>query len=475
HMCGLGGDLFAVVVGAGGASPLALNASGRAGTGADPDAMRGEGHQRMPFQRDARSVTVPGFVDGLIALHARLATLGRDELLAPAIELAQHGFPVSRALAEASRELPAQVRATGFGADTALRAGRPQAVPGVAAALRAVASGGRAAFYEGSAGAELVKLGAGLFSEQDLAASSADWVTPLTLAAFGATLWTVPPNSQGYLALSGAWIADAVGVPADPDDELWAFALVESARQAARDRIAVLHEHADGAQLLSPARLRPRAEAVAERASRGLPDVYGRGGTTYVCAVDAARMGVSLIISNCAGFGSQLILPEHGIFLHNRGMGFSLTAGHPAELGPGRRPPHTLAPVAITDAAGGFRAVLGTMGGDAQPQILLQLLARTLVCGQDAGPAVAAPRWCLTREDQTGFRVWELEEPPIVTLEHAAPRGWAAGLSRRGYRVAHSGPGERGFGHAQLIEVAADNMLCGAADPRSARGAFVGR
>jgi gamma-glutamyltranspeptidase/glutathione hydrolase len=115
------------------------------------------------------------------------------------------------------------------------------------------------------------------------------------------------------------------------------------------------------------------------------------------------------------------------------------------------------------------------MGADAQPQIVLQLLARTLEAGQNAGEAIQAPRWCLSRDDLTGFRVWETDEPPIVRLEHDAPSAWAEGLQRRGYQVARSAPGDQSFGHAQMIRVGLDDMLCGAADPRSGDGAFVGR
>ena len=252
---------------------------------------------------------------------------------------------------------------------------------------------------------------------------------PLSLEAFGRRLWTIPPNSQGYLALAGAWIAEQVGVPVDPAEEAWAFVLVEAARQAAHDRLAVLHESADGAALISPERLAPRAEAIGGGAGRGLADVYGDGDTTYLCAVDGDRTGVSLIMSNAAGFGAHLVLTEHGILLHNRGMGFSLTDGHPAEFGPGRRPPHTLSPLAVTREDGGLHAVIGSMGGDAQPQIVLQLLARTLIAGEDPGTAVGAPRWSLTREESPGFDAWETTEPPIVALEHGRARRLERGLA----------------------------------------------
>jgi len=474
HMCGLGGDLFAVVAGPG-AEPVALNASGRAGAGADPDRLRASGLSGMPFQNDIRAVTVPGYVDGLMALHERYASLTLPELLAPAHRLAEQGFPVSPTLADESAALDGGLRRLAFGGPDPLVRGRRLRAPGVARAVAAIAESGRAGFYEGAAGRELVALGAGEFSDDDLLRSNADWSAGLSITAFGRRLWTAPPNSQGYLALAGAWIADAIGLPDDPTDERWAFVLVEAARQAAFDRVAVLYEDADGEQLLSEDRLAARVDAVRDRASVDLADVYGDGGTTCVCAVDGDRAGVSLIMSNGADFGSQLVLPGHGIFLHNRGIGFSLQPGHRAEYGPGRRPPHTLTPLLLTDEDGALDTTLGTMGGDAQPQVLMQLMARALVTGEDPGAAVRAPRWVLSRDHPTGFNVWELDGPPIVRLEHGAPASWKRGLERRGYRVAEASPGDHAFGHAQMIRVTDDGLFCGAADPRSGDGACVGR
>jgi gamma-glutamyltranspeptidase/glutathione hydrolase len=429
---------------------------------------------QMPFRDDIRSVTIPGCVDGLVALSARFGRLPLAQVLAPAIGLARDGFPVSPTLAPASRVLSPGLRQAVFGAPDVLACGRRVVLPGIARALADVADGGRAAFYEGAPGDALVSLGAGLFSSEDLRTVQADWVQPLSLSAFGHELWTVPPNSQGYLALSGAWIAERGGVPVDPEDEWWAFVLVDAARQAAHDRIAVLHDRADGAALLSPDRLGPRADSLRAHARRGLADVYSDGDTTFLCAVDADRAGVSLILSNAAGFGSHLVLPEHGVFLHNRGIGFSVEPEHPAEYGPGRRPPHTLAPLAATHADGRLAAVLGTMGGDSQPQILLQLLARSFVSGEEPGPALRAPRWSLSREPFTAFDTWERDDLPLVRLEHHAPQAWEEGLRRRGYEVRRAGPADPGFGHAQLIRVTGDDMLCGAADPRTRDGAVVG-
>ncbi|MGZ4183785.1 MAG: gamma-glutamyltransferase [Solirubrobacteraceae bacterium] len=472
EQCGLGGDLWAVIARTG-EVPVALNASGRSGSGADPERLRAEGYREMPFQHDVRAVTVPGFVDGLIGLHARFGTREFDELLAPAQRLAEAGFPVSATLAERSVALTADQRGAMFGEREPLRAGARLRLHRLADVLAAVAGTGRAGFYEGSVGRALVEIGAGEFGEDDMLAVNADWVEPIDIHAFGRKLWTVPPNSQGYLALASAWIADRVGVPEDPDDERWAFVLVEAARLAAFDRIDVLHEQADGRELLAPDRLGPRASALGEQASEGLADGYRDGGTTCICAVDGERTGVSLIISNGAGFGSHLTLADHQIFLHNRGLGFSLVAGHPAEYGPRRRPPHTLTALAVTDDDLTFEAVLGTMGGDAQPQISLQLLARILAAGQSTEDAMEAPRWVLTRADASPFHVWNHDGLPTVAIEQGAPAGWASGLQRRGYDVASMPAGDGSFGHAQLIRATADGFLSAASDSRARAGGVV--
>lgn len=470
--CGFGGDLWAVIAPTG-EVPLALNASGRSGSGADPARLRAEGYREMPFQHDVRAVTVPGFVDGLTALHARLATRELEELLAPARRLADEGFPVSSGLAEKSLVLTADQREAMFGQRDGLRAGGRLRLPRLADVVATVAGSGREGFYQGSVGRALVEIGAGEFSEQDMSLVNADWVEAIDIRAFGRRLWSAPPNSQGYLALASAWIADQAGLPEDPDDERWAFVLIEASRLAGFDRIDVLHEHADGRGLLAPERLCPRASALGERASEGLADAYRDGGTTCICAVDRERTGVSLIISNGAGFGSHLTLADHQIFLHNRGLGFSVVEGHPAEYGPGRRPPHTLTALAVTDDDLTFDAVLGTMGGDAQPQISLQLLARVLVAGQSTEAAMDAPRWMLTRHDASPFHVWNGQGLPSVAIERDAPAGWAGGLRRRGYDVTEMPASDSSFGHAQLIRASADGLLSAASDSRSRAGGVV--
>jgi gamma-glutamyltranspeptidase/glutathione hydrolase len=469
HLCGMGGDLFALVHD--GTEVTCLNASGRAGRGADPDRLRAEGHRTMPFRHDPRAVTVPGCVDGWLALHARHGRLPLDDVLEAAVRYATDGFPASPLLAAslALLEPPIAPAAAELRAQ-ATRSGDLVRRPGVAGTLTAVARGGRDAFYGGAFGAGLLALGGGEYTPDDLARPLADWVEPLAVDAWGHRLWTVPPNSQGYLTLSSAWIADGLDLPADADDPAWAHLLVESALAAGHDRPTVLHEHADGSTLLAPQRLAPRRAAIGEQAGTWSAPA-GHGDTTYLCAVDGDGMGVSLIQSNASGFGSWLFEPATGINLHNRGIGFSLEAGHPAEYGPDRRPPHTLCPALVTHPDGRLAGVLGTQGGDAQPQVLLQVLARWLAGAAPPGTAIGSPRWALSAQGR-GFDTWTSADGPVVAVEAHGP--WHEGLAQRGHRVVRGPAFDHAFGHAHLIAVDPRGVLAGAADPRARVGSCSG-
>jgi gamma-glutamyltranspeptidase/glutathione hydrolase len=461
QMCGMGGDLFALVhTGIG--EPVALNASGRAGSGADAARLRAEGMTRMPPQGDIRSVPVPGCVDGWMALHERYGRLPLAEVLEPALSYAADGFPASPSLAAAASRLGDLSGAEDY-TSTPIEAGSIMRRPGVARALEAIGRGGRGAWYEGEFGEELLHLGDGEYTDEDLRRVQADWVEPLRARAFGHDLWTIPPNSQGYLILAAAWIADGLDVPLDTDDAQWAHLLIEAARQAAFDRLAVLHEHADGGALLDAARLAPRRDAIdpTRAATLGLPTAAG--GTTALCAADGDGMGVSLIQSNASGFGAFLATPRTRVFLQNRGIGFSLEPGHPAEYGPGRRPPHTLAPSLVTRVDGTLAALAATEGGDMQPHVLLQLLHRVLAAGQSPAPALAAGRWSL-RSGDGGFESWDQHGRVVVHVEGQAPAAWDDELRARGHEVVRDAPwGAFGLSH---VITAANGLYSGASDPR---------
>ena len=444
HQCGLGGDLLALVHRDGDERPCALNASGRAGSGADPERLRAAGSEHMPITGDIASAPVPGCVDGWLALHERFGRLALEELLEPARHLAEGGFAASPALAVAAAELVGVAGGEDFTASGRLRAGDVLRRPGVARALGAIARDGRAGFYEGEFGQALLSLGGGEYAEEDLDRPQADWVLPLGLDALGARLWAPPPNSQGYLLLRSAALASELRLP-DPEDPEWAELLIEISSACESDRGEVWHDGSDGPSLIT-------AGAIAGLRHRGPAPAPATGDTVSLCVVDSERMAVSLLQSNFMGWGSLLFVPGFGIPLHNRGSSFSLRPGHPAEYGPRRRPPHTLAPVLATGAGGALEAALATRGGLIQPQVLLQILARIYRGAQTPAEALAAGRWAVEGEQ--------------VRVEGHAPERWFEGLAARGRPVLRRDPFSDEFGHAQLIMRRGDH-LAAASDPRS--------
>ncbi|MCE9621668.1 MAG: gamma-glutamyltransferase [Actinomycetia bacterium] len=474
HLCGMGGDLFALVHYHG--HVHCLNASGRAGSGASAAALRKSGHNVMPFRHDIRTVTIPGCVDGWAALHSRFGSMPLASLLAPAIALARDGFPASPLLVGSAANVDEQGRATLHElVGQAGRSGSRVRRPGVARALRAIADGGREAHYGGEFGEGLIKLARqqgsdGWFTIADMKRQQAEWVEPLRVSAWGVDLWTVPPNSQGYLTLAAAALAEQLDLPNDPNDERWAHMLIEASKVAGCDRPDVLHEGADGPALL--ASIAARAHLLDTNKAGRWPMATRAGDTTYLCTTDSSGMGVSLIQSNASGFGSWLVEPNTQINLHNRGLGFNLVPGHPAELAPNRRPPHTLSP-ALATRGDALAAVFGTMGGDAQPQILLQLATRLFHHGQSPANAMNGARFALAGPE-TGFDTWTAPSAPLVEIEGHAPASWAPGLAARGHTTVARGAYSSDFGHAQVIMRDTNGFWAGASDPRAVVGTVAG-
>jgi gamma-glutamyltranspeptidase/glutathione hydrolase len=474
HMCGMGGDLVAVVrPGTPGASPTALLGIGAAGSGIDAQALRDEGHTSMPMHGDLRAVTVPGCVDGWLALHARYGRLAIADVLEPARSYAAEGFPVNPLLAgvlHVVREVPASAD---FFVDGAPQPGDVRRRPALARALADIATDGRKAWYDGDFGRGLIELGRGQYSAEDLARDCAVWVSPLSRSVWGQTLHTTPAPTQGYLTLAHLSVLERLGELPEPSDPAWAHLLIESARLSGADRPRRLFDGAAPEALLNDRDVEDWAARVDPRRAGSATPPTGPGGTIYLCAVDDEGGAVSLSQSNASGFGSHLGVESVGVMLHNRGVGFSLDPTSPAVLRPGARPPHTLAPMMVTDENGDVAIAAGTMGGDAQPQILLQLIAR-LHAGATPAAALAAARWSFASPGGGGFDIWGtgLDASPAmsVRLEPTAPSSWADDLRARGHRV--ETPAEAAFGHAHLAVRRKDGWAA-AADPRAAGSAAI--
>lgn len=461
--CGLGGDLFALVHRPDDAAPAAVNASGRAGSGADASMLRAQGLTSVPL-RSPVTVTVPGCVDGWGSLIDRFGSMTLDRVLAPAIELAAEGFEVSGELADSLAAINGLIGDQPSAA-TLYPDGSPPAPgssirrPELANTLDSIATGGRDAFYSGEPGEAIVAATDGVIRMEDLAVGQADWVEPLGLGLHGLDAWTIPPNSQGYLTLAATWIAERLD--ADRGSALRHHQLIEAYRSVAWERDRLVADPAtaplDPDRLADPRRLGARLATIdADTVTMWPRPRPAPGGTAFMCVIDSDAMGVSLIQSNFHGIGSGLSAGATGVFLHNRGAGFSLEPGHPNELTPGRRPLHTLSPTLWTER-GRLRLLLGTRGGEYQPQLLVQVVDHLLGAGLPLADAVAQPRWVLDRFGPgTGS--------DLLVESRMSPNA-VEGLRARGHVVTLAGPWERGWGPVAVIAAGATTIEA-SGDPR---------
>lgn len=466
--CGIGGDLFALVTGPATAGVIALNASGRAGSGAADLArqLRAGGMKAIP-QHHPAAVSIPGCVDGWLALHARLGQRDWREILGPAIRLGREGFPASDEFSRAFGARLVELLAEPSGRDMYPEGVAP--APGdrirraqLAATLERVAELGRDAFYTGETARALSAAVDGAITPDDLARSQADWVEPLSVDVFGLTAWTVPPNSQGYLTLATLGVLARCGLP-DLDDPLAWHRSIEAYRQAAADRDRILADPAAMSvapeSLLSAERIEAMADRVRDDAVATLPPPpAANGGTAYMCVVDGDGLGVSLIQSNFYGIGSGISVPGTGFLLHDRARGFTLSPGHPNELGPGKRPMHTLSPSLWTEN-GDLAGVVGTRGGHIQPQLMSQLTTHLFGYRLEPGEAMAVPRWSVPIPA-------EGDTTSTVELEPGTPDTVAEGLARKGHRVEMLAGIQGGWGPMSAIVVGAGRLRRAAADPR---------
>lgn len=461
--CGVGGDLFALVHQPGDAAPAALNASGRAGSGASAQRLREAGHQVVPL-RSIDSITVPGCVDGWEALVDRFGARSLADNLDHAIGYATAGFPVSTELAASLGSLQPLIGAQPS-AEALYPGGRPPIAgetitrPLLARTLTAIADGGRTAFYEGEVGRAVTEVTGGIITAEDLVRGQAEWVDPLGAGIMGITGWTVPPNSQGWLTLATLRIFELLDPPRDPLDPAYHHAMIEAYRSVVGERADSTSDpdtlRAGPATLVDDARLAEVAARIdSAAAGRWSVPTAAPGGTTYLTTRDHAGMAVSLIQSNFRGIGTGVCAGSTGVWLHDRGEGFDLRTGHPNELVPGRRPLHTLSPTLWTDVDH-TAFVLGTRGGDQQPQFLAQVAAHHLWAEFCAEDAQLQPRWAIPDITAT--------EPTVRLESRFAPKA-VTGLAERGHSVVEAGPWETGWGPVSTITVGSD--VRGAADPR---------
>ncbi|ASI69709.1 gamma-glutamyltransferase [Diaphorobacter nitroreducens] len=445
-MNGIGGDAFALVWD--GAALHGLNASGRA-----PRAWSAERFAHLPQMPRIGwdTVTTPGGVAGWVALSERFGALPFEDLFTDAIRHARDGFPVSpviaRQWAQAAIDLKGQ---PGFEAFTpggrAPQAGEIWRFADQADTLADIARTRGASFYRGRLAQAMADFahqhGAGLALE-DLAAHAVEWVQPISVPFGDRTVHEIPPNGQGIAALMALGLLEHLPYRSTAAGSAARMHLeIEAMRVAFADLYAHVadpaHMRLTPAQLLDPAYLRQRAALIdPQRAGQYPAGQPGSGGTVYLCTADSEGRMVSFIQSNFKGFGSGVVVPGTGIALHNRGMGFVTTPGHPNQVAGGKRPMHSIIPAFVT-RGGQPHMAFGVMGGNMQAQGHVQMVLREAVEGLNPQACSDAPRW-------------RINDAGALTLEHTVPAAVVDGLRALGHDPQVAAPGSLEFGSAQII------------------------
>jgi gamma-glutamyltranspeptidase/glutathione hydrolase len=474
-MNGIGGDLFALVYDAASRQLLGLDASGRAAAAATPEEFARRGLTEMPGNGPL-PVTVPGVVSGWDALLSRFGTRSMAEALAPAIAFARDGFPVAELMAAEWHAAAERLAADPAAARTFLPSGRAPAMgeifvnPRLAHSLALIARDGAAAFYTGpiaQAIAADMHSRDGLITRQDLAGHTAEWVETISTRYRGVDVHEMPPSTQGVVALEMLNILEGFDIAAMGHNSAdYLHVVAEAKKIAFADRGAWLADrrHMPAAALQT---LLSKDYAAARRAEIDMatartygaatltagvvPDFAGRdhGDTIYLSAADGHGNVVSFIQSLFAGFGAGIVAGDTGITLHNRGSGFTLAPGHPNQIGPGKRPLHTLVPAMLLKDGRPWVA-FGVMGGDNQAQAHAQMVMNFVDFGLHVQAAGDAPR------------VRHMGD--TLAVESGIDGDVRAALERRGH-VISDGRGNVGGYQAVLVDPQS-GVLMGGSDPR---------
>lgn len=469
-MTGIGGDAFALVYWSKTGELKGLNASGRAPRALSLDYFRKQGIAEMPYDGIA-SITVPGAFDGWVTLVEKYGTMKLSDLLAPAIDLAEGGFPVMEKTARDWAFAEEKLRRTAAAADNYLIAGRAPR-PGdifrqknLAKTFRILAREGRDAFYKGEIGkaiADYCRANGGFITLEDLSTHRSDWVEPISTDYRGHTVYQIPPNGQGLTALIALNILEGFDLAAMASrSDLYYHTLIEAMRLAFADRNRYI---ADPAFASVPVRDLLSKEYAARRRALINPDKameapapgqipLNSGDTTYLTVVDKDRNAVSFINSVFEVFGSGIVAGDTGIVLQNRGAGFSLDPDHPNRLEPGKRPFHTIIPAMVFKNGRLFMS-FGVMGGAIQPQGHVMVLSNIIDRGMNVQEAVEAPRF----RYMGGNR---------VIMEDEMTEQVIRALLGRGHSRMRPSEAVNMMGGGQVIMVDPSNgTLMGASDPR---------
>lgn len=457
---GIGSDAFALIHD--GKQLHGLNASGKSPAGLTPD--RFTGLDKMPaWGWDA--VTVPGAVSAWVSMSERFGKLPFADLFSDAIRYASNGYQVGPKSGVFWKDAVNRYKKFDSFLDTFTVNGRAPEIgelvrlPDHARTLEKIAATKGEAFYKGELADAIAADSAAhhaAMTLEDLENHACDWVDPISISGFGAELHEIPPNGQGLMALISLGILEQChsrDLTLDSADSV--HLQIEAQRiayaDAERHLADIAHMRTSVDALLDETYLKERAHSINLRTTNPHPTALGTApDTVYLTTADASGMMVSMIQSNFRGFGSGIVVPGTGISLQNRGSGFVLEEGHPNQVGPGKRPYHTIIPGFITRNNQPFMG-FGVMGGHMQAQGHLQMMLRVAHFKQNPQAASDAPRWYVFEDGR-------------VALEDGFDPDVARDLQARGHDIVTGSP-EYLFGGAQLI-VKLEDGYCAGSDHR---------
>lgn len=446
--CGVGGDLFAIVWDAKTQKLYGLNGSGRSPKSMTLDTLKAMGLEKIPAYGPL-PVSVPGAVDGWTSLHDKFGSMPLKKILAPAIEYAEEGFPVTELIGyylgsidRFSRMGYPNIKETYYDPNGGERPknGDRYRNPALADTYRAIAKKGREGFYEGEVAQTIttfIKEQGGFLSLEDLSSHHSQWVEPVSVNYRGYDVWELPPNGQGIAALQLLNILenkDFSEVRWGSEEHLHLF--TEAKKRVFEDR-AKYYADMDMAEVPVEALLSKDYAAENFNELKPYASTYdageiSAGETIYLTVADKDGNMISLIQSNYRGMGSGMVPPGLGFMLQDRGELFSLEEGFNNTYEPGKRPFHTIIPAFITKDGAPLMS-FGVMGGDFQPQGHAQIVMNMVDYGMNVQEAGDAPRW-----DHSGGSspvTGPSTDKGEVHVESGIPYETVRGLMGRGHKV----------------------------------------
>ena len=470
---GIGGDCFALVYDSGRGVVDAVNGSGRSPKALTPEMAGGP----VGFDpQGPHAVTVPGAVAGWVDTVERFGRMSMAEVLAPAIALAEDGFPVTPIISGGWKGQEDLLRAREPAGHDLLVDGRAPG-PGevwrnasIARVMRAVAEGGADAFYSGwpaRAIVEAVQMNGGCMTADDMRDHRSSFDSPISTTYRGYTVYECPPNGQGITALMALNILEGFDIPSTrPRSPEALHTTIEAVRLAFADARAYIADPTRArvpvAALLSKGYAAERrrlisSEAAIEFATAG--QLPGGSDTVYLCTVDGEGNACSFINSNYHGFGSGIVPRSCGFSLQNRGAGFVLEPDHPNAMEGGKRPYHTIIPAMLTRPDGSLMGPFGVMGAWNQPQGHVQAVINLVDRGMDPQSAIDEPRFSIYDDPPNG-QIWVEDTMPEDTISALARLGHPVRPASGALRTTVVGRGQI------IVRDPETGVLWGGSDPR---------